>query len=83
MEFRILFIQTTYKNKHKDKTFFFKIYLILAVLSLRCCPGAFSSCSEQRLLSSCGAQASDCGGFIPWRAQALGGQASLVVARGL
>ena len=38
-----VFIQTTYKNKHKDKTFFFKIYLILAVLSLRGCPGAFSS----------------------------------------
>ena len=36
------------------------IYLFLAVLGLHCCMQAFSSCSEQRLLSSCGAQA-DCG----------------------
>ena len=29
---------------------FFKIYLFLAVLGLRCCVWAFSSCSEQGLL---------------------------------
>ena len=30
--------------------FFFNIYLFLAVLGLRCCARAFSSCSEQGLL---------------------------------
>ena len=42
-------------------TFFFKILSInvfLAVLGLRRCVQAFSGCSEWRLLSSCGAQAS-------------------------
>ena len=33
------------------------IYLFLAALGLRCCAGAFSSCSEQGLLSRCGARA--------------------------
>ena len=32
-----------------------------AISSLRC--GLFSSCGEQRLLSSCGLQAPHCGGF--------------------
>ena len=37
-------------------TSFFKIsYLFLATLGLCCCMRAFSSCSEQGLLSSCGA----------------------------
>ena len=38
------------------------------------CPhmvGVFSSCSEQGLLSSCGAWTSHCGGFSHCRAQAL------------
>ena len=44
----------------------------MAVLSLRCCVGFFSSCSEQGLLSSCsardsrGAQALECAGFSSW-----------------
>ena len=39
-----------------------------------------SSCSEQGLLSSCGVQASHCGGFACCRAQALGARALVVVA---
>ena len=35
----------------------------LAVLGLHCCMWAFSSCSWRGLLSSCGTQASLCGGF--------------------
>ena len=33
------------------------VYLFLAVLGLHCCVWVFSSCGEQRLLSSCGAWA--------------------------
>ena len=44
----------------------------LAVLGLRCCMWAFSSCSQQGLLSSCGGLASHCGGFSGCGAQALG-----------
>ena len=43
------------------------IYLFLAVLGIRCCPQAFSSCGERGLLfvearglSSCGSQALEC-----------------------
>ena len=38
-----------------DLTIVLKIYLFLTVLGLHCCMQAFSSCREQRLLSSCGA----------------------------
>ena len=34
------------------------MYLFMAALCLHCYVGAFSSCSEQGLLSSCGARAS-------------------------
>ena len=37
--------------------------ILLAPLGLRCCMWAFSSCSKQALLSSCGAQASHCSAF--------------------
>lgn len=43
--------------------FFKLIYLFLAAPALRCCVWAFSGCSEQGLLSSCGARASRGGGF--------------------
>ena len=43
----------------------------MAILGLRCCSRAFSSCIEQELLSRCGAQASHCHGFS-CGAQALG-----------
>ena len=65
--------------------FFFNsfIYLFLAVLGLRCCTRAFSSCGEQGLLfvvvhGLLTAVASLC-----CRARALGPRASVVVARGL
>ena len=35
---------------HSFACFFFKIFLFLAVLGLRCCAQAFSSCSEWGLL---------------------------------
>ena len=41
------------------------------MLGLRWCVRAFSSCSEQGLLSSCGARASHCGGFSCCRAWVL------------
>jgi len=55
----------------------------LAILHLHCCVWAFSSCLEQRLLSSCGAQASHGGGFSCCRAQALGCGPLVVAAHGL
>ena len=63
--------------------FFFLIILLLAVLGLRCCTGAFSSCSKRGLLFVVVrvlliAVASLCCG-----AQALGTRASVLVARGL
>ena len=59
------------------------IYLFLAVLGLRCCMRAFSSCGERGPTLRCSAQASHCGGFSCCGAQALGVWASVVVAHGL
>ena len=56
---------------------------ILVALGLWCCVWAFPSCSEWGLLSSCGVQASHCGGFSCCRAWAPGSRASVVAARGL
>ena len=71
-------------NKHISFFFFINefIYILLAVLGLRCCARAFSSCGEQGLLFVAVrglliAVASRCG------ARALGAQASVVVACGL
>ena len=50
-------------NSFYKKLFLF-IYLSLVVLGLCCCTRAFSSCSKWGLLSSCGVQASHCGGFF-------------------
>ena len=58
------------------------VYLFLAVLGLRCCAWAFSSCGELGLLFVV-AQASHRGGFSCCGARALGVWASVVVARGL
>ena len=55
----------------------------MAALGLCCCVQAFSSCGEQGLLSSSGAWASYYSGFSCCGAQALGSQASAVVAQGL
>ena len=62
---------------------FFFLILFLAVLSLHCCTQAFSSCGEWGATLRCSAPASHCGGFSCCRAQALGTQPSVVVARGL
>ena len=53
------------------------------MLGLCFCMWAFSSCGGWGLLSSCGAQASHCGGFSCCKAWALGTGSSVVVARGL
>ena len=47
------------------------------------CTRAFSSCREQGLLCSCGAQAFHCGGFSCCRTQAPGMQASVAAGTGL
>ena len=66
-----------------DFIFYWFFFFFLAALDLRCCAQAFSSCSEQGLLFVAVHRlllivvASRCG------AQALGAQASVVVAHGL
>ena len=52
---------------------FLKIYFVLSVLGVcvLCCIRAFSSCSKQELLSSCGARASHSSGFSCCKARAL------------
>ena len=60
---------------------FFKIYL-LAVVSLCCCMGAFSSCSGWERLC-CGVWDSHCSGFSCFGAQALDALASVAVTPGL
>ena len=50
--------------------FIYLIYLFMAVLGLRCCTRAFSSCSEQGL--HCGVHASHFSGFSCCGARALG-----------
>ena len=63
-------------------SFKYKFIYLLAVGSLLLY-GLFSSCRELGLLSSCGTWALHCGGFSCCIAQALGTQASAVVAHGL
>ena len=58
------------------------MYLFLAALGLHCCAWAFSNCSRGATFH-CSAWASHCGGFSYCGAQALGTQASVVVASGL
>ena len=69
----------------KPNIFFFNevFFFFLAVLGLRCCARAFSSCGEQGATLCCSAQASHCGGFSCCRAWALGTRASVVVTREL
>ena len=59
--------------------------LFSAALGLPCsgCKQAFSSCGEQRLLSSSSAKAFHCGGFSCCRPWALGTHASAVIAHRL
>ena len=64
--------------------FFFNIniYLFMAVLGLRCCARAFSSCGEAGAALHCGARAY-CSGFSCCGTRALGTRASVVAAHGL
>ena len=62
------------------RLFFFNLFL--AVLGLRCCTRAFSSCGERGATLRWGAQASHCSGFSWCGAWALGVRASVVVAHG-
>ena len=59
-----------------------KNIIFLTALGLHSSVWAFSSCHEWRLLSSCNAWASHCGGFFFCRAQALGPVGLVVVAHG-
>ena len=59
------------------------LFYFLAVVSLRCCMLAFSSCGKWGLVSSRGVQASHCGGFSGFRAWILGARAPVVAAHGL
>ena len=72
--------------------FFFKMYLFLVALGLRCCERPFSSCGAWELfssrvkwglISSCDVQISHCGGFSCWGAWVLGTQASIAAGHGL
>ena len=62
------------RNCPQSLFFFFplKIYLFMVALGLCYCVRAFSSCSEQGLLSSFGVQASHYGGFLLF--QSMGSQ---------
>ena len=55
---------------------FVLIFSYFPMLGSRCCAWAFSSCSEQRLLSSCRVWASHCGGFSCCRTWLLDMRAS-------
>ena len=57
------------------------LFIYLSALDIHCCAQAFSSYTEQRLLSRFSAQDS-CGGFSCCRAQALGTPAGSVVVAG-
>ena len=56
------------KKKSVSSSYLF-IYLLLAMLGLRCCTRRFFSCSEQGLLFSFSPRASHCGGFSCCEAQ--------------
>ena len=58
------------------------LFILLAVLGLRCCMQVFSSFGEQGLLPTGGAQASHCSGFYHG-ARVLGTQASVTVTHEL
>ena len=58
------------------------LFILLAVLGLRCCTQVFSSFGEQGLLPSCGAWASHCSGFY-YGAWVLGTQAAVIVTHEL
>ena len=59
------------------------MYLLLAMLGLRCCVQASSRCGAWGLLSSCSAWASHCGSFSCCRTWALGSVGWIIVCMGL
>ena len=63
--------------------FYFIYLLFLSALGLRCCAWAFLWLRRVRATLCCGSRASYCGSFSCCGAQALGAQASVVVAHGL
>ena len=63
----------------KSICLFKNLPIYFGLLGLPCCVGFFSSCSKWGLLSSCGAQASHCGGFSYYRAWALENSLSSLV----
>ena len=66
------------KNSCLDLKIFF-----MTMQGLHWCTWTSSSCGEQRLLSSCGAQASHCSGFSCCSAWAIGHAGSVVMAHKL
>ena len=68
---------------HTFCSFLKKIIYLLLGCSGFCQAQAFSSCSEQGLLSSCSARASHCGGFSLCRASAPDARAPVIAVQGL
>ena len=68
---------------HTNVSVFCSVCFGGATLCLCVCMWAFSSCGDQGLLSSCGAQTSSCGGFSCCGEWAVGTGSSVVVAHGL
>ena len=71
----------TSRMKSSRGSHFLFIYVFSVALCLRC-SRAFPGDSEWSVLSSHDVQASHCGGFACWGAQALDVTSSVVVARG-
>ena len=74
---------TSYDQKGIIKSLAYRSYLFFLAAQVFIAAQAFSSCSEQGLLFSCGAWASHCGGFSHCRAQALQHAGVVVVMCGL
>ena len=61
--FKIPNVSSTWLIKQMFPCGMFKFVYFLVVVGLCSCAEAFSNCSEQGLLPSCGARASHCGAF--------------------
>ena len=84
-------LNSTKKYYQSISSFLLEYLFIFGCTGLHCYERAFSTCGEWGLLSSCGTQASCCGGFFccvawaPWHAgfSGWGAWASIFVAHGL
>ena len=74
---------SSYSVKERGEVDFFYFFLIWQCWVFVAFAWSFSSCEKQRLLSSCGGQASHWGGFSCCGARALGHVGSIVAASGL